>query len=61
MFNGPTRTAVRQNLVEFGAVLAGRGPQINAAIGQLRPLLRRLEPVARESRLEEHRPGPFLP
>jgi ABC-type transporter Mla subunit MlaD len=47
MFNAPTRTAVRQNLVEFGAVLAGRGPQINAAIGQLRPLLRRLEPVAR--------------
>ncbi len=46
-FNGPTRTAIRQNLVEFGAVLAGRGPQINAAIGQLRPLLRRLEPVAR--------------
>jgi virulence factor Mce-like protein len=47
MFNGPTRTAIRQNLVEFGAVLAGRGPQINAALGQLRPLLRRLEPVAR--------------
>ena len=47
MFNSPTRSAVRQNLVEFGAVLAGRGPQINAAIGQLRPLLRRLEPVAR--------------
>ncbi len=47
MFNTPTRTAIRQNLVEFGAVLAGRGPQINAAIGQLRPLLRRLEPVAR--------------
>jgi ABC-type transporter Mla subunit MlaD len=47
MFNAPTRTAVRQNLVEFGAVLAGRGPQINAAIGQLRPLLRRLEPVAK--------------
>jgi virulence factor Mce-like protein len=47
MFNAPTRTAIHQNLVEFGAVLAGRGPQINAAIGQLRPLLRRLEPVAR--------------
>lgn len=47
MFNTPTRTAIRQNLVEFGAVLAGRGGQINAAIGQLRPLLRRLEPVAR--------------
>ena len=46
-FNGPTRSAIRQNLVEFGAVLAGRGPQINGAIGQLRPLLRRLQPVAR--------------
>src|SRR4051794_10915097 len=46
-FNGPTRVAIRRNLVEFGAVLAGRGPQVNAALGQLRPLLRRLEPVAR--------------
>jgi virulence factor Mce-like protein len=46
-FNGPTRSAIKHNLVQFGAVLAGRGPQINAAIGQLRPLLRRLEPVAR--------------
>jgi phospholipid/cholesterol/gamma-HCH transport system substrate-binding protein len=46
-FNGRTRSAIRQNLVQFGAVLAGRGPQINAALGQLRPLLRRLEPVAR--------------
>jgi virulence factor Mce-like protein len=46
-FNGPTRAAIRHNLVQFGAVLAGRGPQINAALGQLRPLLRRLEPVAR--------------
>lgn len=47
MFDSPTRVAIRRNLVEFGAVLAGRGPQINAALGQLRPLLRRLEPVAR--------------
>jgi ABC-type transporter Mla subunit MlaD len=46
-FNGPTRVAIKHNLVEFGAVLAGRGTQINGAIGQLRPLLRRLEPVAR--------------
>ena len=46
-FNGPTRVAIRKNLVQFGAVLAGRGPQINAALGQLRPLLRRLEPVMR--------------
>jgi len=47
MFSGPTRTAIRENLVEFGGALAGRGPQLNAAIGQLRPLLARLEPVAR--------------
>jgi ABC-type transporter Mla subunit MlaD len=47
MFDAPTRTAIRQNLVQFGAVLAGRGPQINAALGELRPVLRRLEPVAR--------------
>jgi ABC-type transporter Mla subunit MlaD len=46
-FNGRTRSAIRQNLVQFGAVLAGRGPQINAALGELRPLLRRLQPVAR--------------
>jgi virulence factor Mce-like protein len=46
-FNGRTRSAIRQNLTQFGAVLAGRGPQINAALGELRPLLRRLEPVAR--------------
>jgi len=46
-FDGRTRSAIRQNLVQFGAVLAGRGPQVNAALGQLRPLLRRLEPVAR--------------
>jgi virulence factor Mce-like protein len=46
-FDGRTRIAIRRNLTEFGAVLAGRGPQLNAALGQLRPLLRRLEPVAR--------------
>jgi virulence factor Mce-like protein len=46
-FNGPTRVAVRQNLVAFGDALAGRGPQLNAALGQLPALLRRLEPVAR--------------
>ena len=46
-FNGPTRVAIRQNLVAFGDALAGRGPDLNAALGQLPPLLRRLEPVAR--------------
>jgi ABC-type transporter Mla subunit MlaD len=47
MFDSRTRTAIRRNLTQFGAVLAGRGPQINAALGELRPVLRRLEPVAR--------------
>jgi virulence factor Mce-like protein len=46
-FDPPTRTAIRQNLVAFGDALAGRGPDLNAALGQLRPLLDRLEPVAR--------------
>ena len=46
-FDGPTRTAIRRNLVEFGDALAGRGVNLNEALGQLRPLLVRLEPVAR--------------
>ena len=46
-FNGPTRVAIRQNLVEFGDALAGRGPQLNAALGVLPSVLRHLEPVAR--------------
>jgi virulence factor Mce-like protein len=45
-FNTPTRIAIRQNLVEFGAALAGRGPQLNEALGALAPLLKRLRPVA---------------
>jgi virulence factor Mce-like protein len=46
-FNVPTRVAIRQNLVAFGDTLAGRGPQLNAALGELPSVLRRLEPVAR--------------
>jgi virulence factor Mce-like protein len=46
-FNEPTRTAIQENLLEFGDALAGRGPELNAALGQLRPLLARLEPVMR--------------
>jgi virulence factor Mce-like protein len=46
-FNGPTRSAIKQNLVQFGDALAGRGGQLNGAIGALRPLVRRLEPVSR--------------
>jgi hypothetical protein len=35
MFDKPTREAIRQNLAGFGNALAGRGPQINEAIGAL--------------------------
>jgi ABC-type transporter Mla subunit MlaD len=46
-FDEPTREALRANLLEFGNALAGRGADINAALGELAPVLRRLEPVAR--------------
>jgi phospholipid/cholesterol/gamma-HCH transport system substrate-binding protein len=46
-FDAPTRTAIRTNLTQFGNALAGRGPQVNEALGALRPLLERLRPVAK--------------
>ena len=46
-FDAKTRRAARANLVTFGDAFAGRGPDLNAAIGALRPLLNHLEPVAR--------------
>jgi virulence factor Mce-like protein len=46
-FDEPTRLAIQRNLVEFGNALAGRGVDLNAALGELAPLVRRLEPVAR--------------
>jgi virulence factor Mce-like protein len=46
-FDEPTRLAVQRNLVEFGNAIAGRGPALNAAIGELAPLVRRLQPVGR--------------
>jgi phospholipid/cholesterol/gamma-HCH transport system substrate-binding protein len=47
MFDAPTRKAAQANLVAFGDALAGRGPDLNVAFGELRPLVTRLEPVAR--------------
>jgi virulence factor Mce-like protein len=46
-FDEPTRLAMQENLVEFGNALAGRGPALNAALGDLPPLLPRLESVMR--------------
>jgi virulence factor Mce-like protein len=46
-FDPDTRAAIQGNLTEFGNALAGRGQNLNAAIGDLRPLVERLEPVMR--------------
>jgi len=45
MFDAPTRTAIQTNLLEFGNALAGRGGDLNEAIGQLKPLVQVLTPV----------------
>jgi len=45
-FDTPTRIAIQENLTEFGTALGGRGVDLNQAIGELRPLLVRLQPVA---------------
>jgi virulence factor Mce-like protein len=46
-FDDPTRAAIQANLTEFGNALAGRGAALNAAIGELRPLVENLTPVMR--------------
>jgi phospholipid/cholesterol/gamma-HCH transport system substrate-binding protein len=45
MFDQPTRDAIQTNLLEFGNALAGRGADLNEAIGQLKPLVQVLTPV----------------
>jgi virulence factor Mce-like protein len=45
-FDTPTRAAILENLTEFGTALGGRGIDLNQAVGELRPLLVRLQPVA---------------
>jgi ABC-type transporter Mla subunit MlaD len=47
IFDAPTRTGARRSLDGFGTGLAGRGQGLNLALGNLRPLLEDLEPVAR--------------
>jgi virulence factor Mce-like protein len=48
MFDEPTRKAIRQNLAGFGNALAGRGPQLNEAIGALRRAAVSGQPVLRK-------------
>lgn len=45
MFDEKTREAIRQNLAGFGNALAGRGPQLNEAIGALRRTAENGQPV----------------
>jgi ABC-type transporter Mla subunit MlaD len=47
MFDEPTRLAIRQGLAGFGNALAGRGPQLNEAIGALRRFAVNSQPVLR--------------
>lgn len=47
MFDEPTRKAIRQTQAGFGNALAGRGPQLNEAIGALRRLAENGQPVLR--------------
>ncbi|MEJ7875100.1 MAG: MlaD family protein [Solirubrobacterales bacterium] len=46
-FDAPTAEAIRENLVEFGNALAGRGVSLNAAIQRLPEVLPPLEAVMR--------------
>jgi virulence factor Mce-like protein len=44
-FDEPTRKAIQDNLVEFGNALAGRGVDLNGALGELPETVEVLEPV----------------
>jgi len=48
MFDKPTREAIRQSQAGFGNALAGRGPQLNEALGSLRSAAEHAQPVLRE-------------
>ncbi len=47
MFDEPTRDAIQRNQAGFGNAFAGRGPQLNEAIGSLRRLVVNGQPVLR--------------
>ena len=48
MFDEPTRKAIQQNLAGFGNALAGRGPQLNEAIGAIRRAVESGQPALRK-------------
>ena len=48
MFDEKTRQGIQQNIAGFGNALAGRGPQLNEAIGALRRLAVSGQPILRK-------------
>ena len=60
MFTPPTRAGVAASTIGFGAALAGRGTDINDAIGAFVPLLTNLEPVARNLASSQTNLGGFF-
>lgn len=48
MFDEETRQGIRQNLAGFGNALAGRGPQLNEALGALRRTVVSGQPILRK-------------
>ncbi|HEX6206441.1 MAG TPA: MlaD family protein [Solirubrobacterales bacterium] len=47
MFDEPTRKGIQRNLTGFGNALAGRGPQINEALGAIRRAVESGQPTLR--------------
>jgi ABC-type transporter Mla subunit MlaD len=60
MFDGKTRVGQRNSLDGYGGGLAGRGEDLNTAIDAFGPLLRDLEPVARNLSDPQTRFGRFF-
>jgi hypothetical protein len=60
MFDAPARVGQRNSLDGYGGGLAGRGRDLNTAIEAFVPLLRDLEPVARNLSSKETRLGRFF-
>jgi ABC-type transporter Mla subunit MlaD len=59
-FSAPTRRGIQNTLTGFGNGLAGRGADLNMAIAAFRPLLRNLEPVARNLASPQTQLGRFF-
>jgi virulence factor Mce-like protein len=59
-FDEPTRKAIAENTTGFGTAFAGRGADLNTAIGAFKPLLADIIPVARYLRTDKTALVPFI-